>query len=328
MDDGPMAPAGWYPDGSGGMRYWDGRTWTDYTSDNYWRRRDSISQVSDGPGAPVTNPTSLQGIGQLPRMPLHRRWQTWAIVAVLGLAGVSALGDGGEPATDTVIATSDPTRSPPPAQTSATPSSASTATPSPTPTPTASASRRLAALLFMTDQKDGDSFVASDGNEYRLGLVNTAEASEPCGPAAAGFTRTFLANGFTVVTYSRDSYGRRVAEVFDRSGKSLNVALAKSGYGDDRYLNQFRHENPDLARRLDAAFAAADSPSCSGAAPAPLLQQPKPAAPSAEANCMTGYDPCLPIRGDMNCPDIGHPVRVTGGDPYGLDRDGDGVGCD
>jgi hypothetical protein len=32
---------------------------------------------------------------------------------------------------------------------------------------------------------------------------------------------------------------------------------------------------------------------------------------------------------DLNCPDVGHPVRVVGGyDPHGLDRDGDGIGCD
>ena len=182
-------------------------------------------------------------------------------------------------------------------------------------------------LLYMTDQKDGDSFVGSDGIEYRLGLVNTAEASEPCGPAAARFTRDFIAGGFIVDAYSRDTYDRRVAEVFNQGGESLNVALAESGYGNDRYLNQFRHENPDLARRLDAAFASAETPSCGQVAPVPLVQQPKPAEVSG-GDCMSGYDPCLPIRGDMNCPDIGHPVRVTGSDPYGLDRDRDGVGCD
>jgi hypothetical protein len=31
---------------------------------------------------------------------------------------------------------------------------------------------------------------------------------------------------------------------------------------------------------------------------------------------------------DLDCADIGHPVAVTGGDPHGLDRDGDGVGCE
>jgi hypothetical protein len=57
------------------------------------------------------------------------------------------------------------------------------------------------------------------------------------------------------------------------------------------------------------------------------MQQPQRVEGSG-GDCMSGYDPCLPIRGDMNCPDIGHPVSVTGSDPYGLDRDGDGVGCD
>jgi hypothetical protein len=31
---------------------------------------------------------------------------------------------------------------------------------------------------------------------------------------------------------------------------------------------------------------------------------------------------------DLDCSDIGHPVRVDGADPHGLDRDGDGVGCE
>lgn len=32
--------------------------------------------------------------------------------------------------------------------------------------------------------------------------------------------------------------------------------------------------------------------------------------------------------GDLDCPDIGHPVQITGSDPHGLDGDGDGIGCD
>ena len=31
---------------------------------------------------------------------------------------------------------------------------------------------------------------------------------------------------------------------------------------------------------------------------------------------------------DLDCDDIGHPVRVEGADPHGLDRDGDGIGCE
>jgi endonuclease YncB( thermonuclease family) len=119
-----------------------------------------------------------------------------------------------------------------------------------------------AAVLHVANQKDGDSFVASDGTEYRLGMVNAPELDEPCGRDAREFSRQFLALGLSVDAYSSDRYGRRVAEVFDRSGKSLNVALARSGYADDRYLDSFRDENRDLARRLEAAFARAKKPTC------------------------------------------------------------------
>lgn len=122
--------------------------------------------------------------------------------------------------------------------------------------------REQTAALTLTDQKDGDSFVASDGREYRLGMVNTPEPGEPCFERAERFTRDFLDDGFTADAYSRDGYGRVVAEVLDRDDRSLNVALARSGLADDRYLDQFRDENPDLARRLDDAFAAARVPRC------------------------------------------------------------------
>jgi DNA-binding winged helix-turn-helix (wHTH) protein len=43
--------------------------------------------------------------------------------------------------------------------------------------------------------------------------------------------------------------------------------------------------------------------------------------------CAPGYEPCLPIQADLDCPQIREQVTVTGDDPYGLDRDGDGYGC-
>ena len=54
-------------------------------------------------------------------------------------------------------------------------------------------------------------------------------------------------------------------------------------------------------------------------------------APAATAACAPGYRPCLPVRGDVDCDQIGaalKPVRVTGADQYALDRDRDGVGCE
>lgn len=70
-------------------------------------------------------------------------------------------------------------------------------------------------------------------------------------------------------------------------------------------------------------------------APAPKPTQkpsPKPA-PSPKLvppsnNCMAGYSPCLPVVADLDCADINGPVIVTGSDPYRLDRDKDGIGCE
>lgn len=116
--------------------------------------------------------------------------------------------------------------------------------------------------LTVTDLKDGDSFEASDGREYRLGMVNTPEPDERCFDEAEAFTRDFLAGGFTADAYDEDDYGRVVAEVLDDEGRSLNVALARSGLADDRYLDPFRDDHPDLADRLDDAFASAQTPAC------------------------------------------------------------------
>ncbi|HKH52937.1 MAG TPA: peptidoglycan-binding domain-containing protein, partial [Mycobacterium sp.] len=57
--------------------------------------------------------------------------------------------------------------------------------------------------------------------------------------------------------------------------------------------------------------------------------------PAIPSTCTPGYDPCLPPASDYDCaggsgngPAYTGRVRVTGSDPYDLDRDGDGVGCD
>jgi len=52
-------------------------------------------------------------------------------------------------------------------------------------------------------------------------------------------------------------------------------------------------------------------------------------------NCTPGYSPCLPPASDYDCaggsgdgPKYTGFVRVTGSDPYGLDADNDGLGCE
>jgi len=52
--------------------------------------------------------------------------------------------------------------------------------------------------------------------------------------------------------------------------------------------------------------------------------------------CDPNYTPCVPIDSDVDCAGgkgdgpsyVRGPVRVVGVDRYGLDQDGDGVGCE
>ena len=61
----------------------------------------------------------------------------------------------------------------------------------------------------------------------------------------------------------------------------------------------------------------------------------RPPDTSESRNCTPGYSPCLPPASDYDCaggtgngPEyVDGLVEVTGADPYDLDRDGDGVGC-
>ena len=48
----------------------------------------------------------------------------------------------------------------------------------------------------------------------------------------------------------------------------------------------------------------------------------------SQGDCHPGYLPCVPVADSVDCSEIRSVVRVIGNDDYGLDRDGDGVGCE
>lgn len=70
------------------------------------------------------------------------------------------------------------------------------------------------------------------------------------------------------------------------------------------------------------------------APPPPPAPEPLSGTPSG-SGCTPGYSPCLPPASDYDCaggsgdgPKYTGYVTVTGSDPYGLDTDGDGAGCE
>lgn len=113
------------------------------------------------------------------------------------------------------------------------------------------------ALLRPAPGGDGDSWRDTSGQEYRLGMVNAPEQDECFGAEATAERQRLVADGFRADVYSTDRYGRRVAEIRTADGLDVNVHLARRGFADDRYLEQFRSENPALAALLEPAFAAA-----------------------------------------------------------------------
>lgn len=218
---------------------------------------------------------------------------------------------------------------------------------SPTRTPASEPARKSAApapLLTMASGGDGDSWRDTGGVEYRMGLVNTPETGECGGAAATQYRRQALADGFRASTYSTDRYGRRVSVIVAPNGVNLNVAMARDGIARDTYLEQYRHENPELAAELDVAFREARDAgrgiwtTCSapGAEAEPAPEPP----PVAAGGCHPDYTTCIPVQGDgsgrgaandLDCGDLDGAVqlRQVGRDPYRLDgSDQDGIGCE
>lgn len=230
------------------------------------------------------------------------------------------------------------------AQHSASPSEDSAAHESqaaPSPVPTRSTAP-TSPLLQAAAGGDGDSWKDTHGREYRMGLVNAPEYDECFGSEATAKRRQLTANGFRASAYATDTYGRSVSVISLPNGTNLNVWLARHGYVNDKYLSTYRRENPALGSKLEAAFAAAKSARAGlwGACSIPASDDPSSGSTGfTSASCHPDYVTCIPVKGDgsgngsandLDCPDIGKRVtlRRIGVDPYRLDADQDGYGCE
>ena len=70
--------------------------------------------------------------------------------------------------------------------------------------------------------------------------------------------------------------------------------------------------------------------------PPPPPPEPPLPPPKKSSSCDPNYTGCVPIASDVDCAGgsgngpayVAGPVTVIGTDVYGLDRDGDGIGCE
>jgi micrococcal nuclease len=190
---------------------------------------------------------------------------------------------------------------------------------------------------------DGDTVdvVLATGKRERVRLVGVDAAERGAcfaSQAAAHVRRLALSKRVVLkgdgIQPTRDRYDRLLAYVWLPGGRDLGYQLVAAGSAK---VYQTAFDRLGVYRRAEAnARGAATGLWTSCARPTPIapiapIAPPAPPAPPT-GGCHPSYSPCLPIVGDLDCADIRAmgvaPVRVLGSDPYRLDGDGDGYGCE
>ena len=186
---------------------------------------------------------------------------------------------------------------------------------------------------------DGDTLdvrlVSGKSERIRLIGIDTPERGE-CYAAKATERARQLAMSQPVVLRgdptqdTRDRYGRLLAYVWIPGGRDLGYQLVAGGFAKVYvYRNAFeRLPAYRSAERAAKGAAGGQWKACTAGTPVPV-----PAlTPPSGSGCHSSYSPCLPIVGDLDCADVRAlgvaPVRVLGSDPYRLDGDSDGLGCE
>lgn len=211
-----------------------------------------------------------------------------------------------------------------------------------------------ATLAYIVDGDTYEILVNGQSARYRLYHADTPETynTVQCGgDAATEFARLVLSYADTPGQVwidgidQRDKWGRKLAYIwFIANGQPylLNHVLINNGWAEDiDYGDPYNPYREQLKRA--AAFARehqlgvwslcggfgielANSAQGTGGN---IAAQPASAAMGLAGNCDPNYTPCVPnVSYDLDCKDVGFRVQVIGYDRHGLDRDGDGIGCE
>jgi hypothetical protein len=178
-------------------------------------------------------------------------------------------------------------------------------------------------------------------------VVAAAESSATPKPTASR-TPTATPTPTPVVTVEEERVVEAVpfesSRVDDASLPSGNTVVGTVGVGGER-TTIFRVTYTDgVETAREQVSAALTRPPVNEvvhvgtyvAPPPPPPPAPEPVAP-ASGGCDPNYTgACVPISSDVDCEGgsgngpayVRGPVTVVGSDPYGLDNDGDGVGCE
>ena len=212
-------------------------------------------------------------------------------------------------------------------------------------TDTADSAATEAALYRVIKVVDGDTIdvsIAGQTERIRIIGLDTPETVDPrqtveCfGLEASAKAKELLLNQQVRLEADstqgeRGTFGRLLRYVFLADGRNYALEMIKQGYGHEYTYNvphkhqqafqQAEKEARDAERGLWAPGACAD-------------QETEDSESAGNNNpsegCHPAYEPCLPIVDDLNCGDVDGPITVKnpGVDPYRLDRDSDGTGCE
>jgi len=213
---------------------------------------------------------------------------------------------------------------------SAQPTETAPETSAPPPATTAPSKPKPAAkprvrLYEVTRVVDGDTIEVASGATIRVVGIDTPERGQ-CGYDEASRNMEALVLGkrvkLTISDEDQDRYGRLLRYV-NVGSMDAGLRQVKRGFAIARYDSRDGYGYHPREERYIAADEASKDFTCPQPKP-----RPNPESGGSGGGCAPGYEPCLPITDDLNCSDVDGPVTVTGEDQYGLDRDGDGTGCD
>jgi hypothetical protein len=242
--------------------------------------------------------------------PFWKRWWFWVIVVVVILI---AAGVGSSETADTEAEGSSP--SPVTTMTLATP---------PSPVPGASVPDVVGekSVDVATSELEAAGFTVS----VETRLTNSApkgtvlRQSEPAG--------SLLELGGTV-TLTVAKPLPKIPNVVGKTLANAKRALANAGFEVAKVTVQTSSKSKGTVISQSPVGGTSARP---GRAVSLVTAKP---APEQSSNCTPGYSPCLPPASDYDClggsgdgPQYAGFVRVTGSDPYGLDADNDGYGCE
>jgi hypothetical protein len=326
----PLAPPGWYPDHQNPqqLRYWDGVKWSEHTH-------------AVRPGIVSPGPARAARGSQLPW------WQTWfAIIPglFLLLPGLYALWR--RPRTTNVvkslvtaaavllmaIALVAPDDPGPASSNIAGSSPSKTPAATPSPAPQAPTRARVPAVTGL-DLAHAKRALLSAG--LQVGALDR----QPSARAAGTVLSQTQAKGSRVLLGSQVRLVvavpyPRVPSVTNETQRSAVRLLRRAGFAVDVTVETVTSGADGVVLRQEPAAGVRSRPD--SVVTIVIANVVRPVVTVPVSNCTPGYSPCLAPASDYDCaggsgngPEYAYgPISITGSDPYGLDSDGDGVGCE